>query len=291
MSCDICPRACAAAPGVCGFFGGEYVPVAKTMLHFWEEPPISGSCGTGAIFIAGCNLRCVFCQNFLISHNPAAYQACGTDDLVKIFFSLAEQGAHNISLITGGHRTPQIARAIRKAKQNGFALPFVWNSSAYERAESLRELSGLIDVYLPDYKFFSDEIAGLYAGVADYTAVAAAAIKEMYAQAGESPALFDADGLLIRGIIIRHLVLPGQRKAASDIIRHVSAAFPNAYISLMRQYCPAGRVSRAAFPELNRKITSFEYDGVVKTCLELGVESRVFTQGAESAAPGFTPEF
>jgi putative pyruvate formate lyase activating enzyme len=285
--CSVCPRQCAKQPGFCGAFADERAVVAKTMLHVWEEPPISGTNGSGAVFFAGCNLRCVFCQNQEISRK-ATGKAATAAELVDIFDRLAKQGAHNINLITASHFTPIVAAAIRQAKEKGFALPFVWNSSGYESVCSLKLLEGLVDVYLPDFKYFDDDYALRYSKAPGYSGIAAAAIKEMYRQTGAC--VTDSNGLIKKGTIVRCLLLPGLRKDCINVLSWLAKNTPGVKVSLLRQYIPCLSVhDKQNFPEIDRRVTSFEYDSVVRRCGELGLEG--YMQGREAASEGYIPEF
>jgi putative pyruvate formate lyase activating enzyme len=257
------------------------------MLHMWEEPPISGTNGSGAVFFAGCNLRCVFCQNHEISRTSAG-EAVTAAGLVDIFNRLSAQGAHNINLITASHFTPIAADAIRQAKENGFALPFVWNSSGYETVDSLKMLDGLVDVYLPDFKYFDDDYAVRYSGAPGYHGIAVAAIKEMFRQTGTC--VTDAEGLIKKGTIVRCLLLPGLRKDCMNLLSWLAENTPGVKVSLLRQYIPClSAQGKRDFPEINRRVTTFEYDSVVRRCGELGLEG--YVQGKDAASEGYIPGF
>jgi putative pyruvate formate lyase activating enzyme len=292
LSCAVCPRQCDKPPGFCGGFGADdagaaTAAVAKTMLHMWEEPPISGTRGSGAVFFAGCNLRCVFCQNQAISRNLSGEERTAAD-LVGVFFRLAEEGAHNINLITAAHFTPIVADAIRQAKEKGFALPFIWNSSGYERVDSLKMLDGLVDVYLPDFKYFNDDYAVRYSHAPGYAAVAQAAIEEMRRQTGGC--VFDSNGLIQKGTMVRCLLLPGLRKDCMDVLSWLAEHVPDVKISMLRQYTPClTEQGKRDFPEINRTVTTFEYDSVVRHCVKLGLEGYLQAKGAASGE--FIPEF
>lgn len=259
--------------------------IAKTMVHRWEEPPISGTNGSGAVFFAGCNLRCVFCQNHVVSQQ-GNWPEVTVPQLVEVFFSLAGQGVHNINLITPTLHVPAIAEAIKKAKQQGLGLPFIYNSSAYESVFTLQKLDGLIDIYLPDLKYFDDAAAQKYSGAKRYFEIATAAILEMQRQVGMYRV--DTDGIMRRGIIIRHLVLPGQRKDSFKLLDWIAANIPEVQVSLMAQYVPTHRAGE--FPEINRRITTFEYQSVVGHAVKLGLTNG-FTQSRAAATHDCIPDF
>ena len=293
--CSDCPRACRAdrevKHGFCGVSDGVYV--SRAALHMWEEPPVSGIRGSGTIFFAGCNLRCVFCQNKKISRGGAG-RLFSEDDLIKAIYSLRDEGAHNINLVTPTHYTRVLARVLERVKP-ALGIPVVWNSGGYESVESLKMLDGLVDVYLPDLKYFSPELSARYSAAPDYFEVAKRAIAEMYRQTGS--AVFETeelDGreteLIKKGVIVRHLLLPGGRKDSIRILEELATLIPTGGVrlSLMRQFTP-DFVDGEKFPELKRRITSFEYDSVLKKASELGFDG--YTQGAEAASAAFTPDF
>lgn len=293
--CSDCPRACRAdrevKHGFCGVSDGVYV--SRAALHMWEEPPVSGIRGSGTVFFAGCNLRCVFCQNKKISRGGAG-RLFSEDDLIKAMYSLRDEGAHNINLVTPTHYTRVLARVLERVKPS-LGIPVVWNSGGYESVESLKMLDGLVDVYLPDLKYFSPELSARYSAAPDYFEVAKRAIAEMYRQTGS--AVFETeelDGreteLIKRGVIVRHLLLPGGRKDSIRILEELATLIPTdgVRLSLMRQFTP-DFVDGEKFPELKRRITSFEYDSVLKKASELGFDG--YTQGAEAASAAFTPDF
>jgi len=284
--------------------------VAKTMIHSWEEPPISGSRGSGAVFFAGCGLGCAYCQNYEISQWTRGARPYGlnsevnqssvgarmarlnTDrpltagDLVAIFFRLADQHVHNINLVTAAHFVPAVAEAIEAAKKRGFPLPFVYNSSGYEKVETLRRLDGLIDIYLPDIKYCNSEPARRYSHAPDYFAVASAAVLEMRRQVGDL--ICDGEGIGQKGLIIRHLVLPGQRKDSMAILDWIAANLPRTAVSLLAQYTPVHRA--AEFPEINRRVTTFEYQSVVDHFWEAGLTNG-YTQDRRAAVREYIPDW
>lgn len=286
--CTICPRACgvnrtAGQRGRCG--ADARVFVARAALHHWEEPPISGSRGSGAVFFSHCALGCVFCQNREISRGADTGREVSVERLVEVFLSLAEQGAHNLNLVTGSHYAPQLEQALRLAGAQGFDLPVVWNSSGYESVETLRRLEGLVDIYLPDYKYYSGYYASLYSHAEDYPETARDAIDEMVRQIG-SPSL-DSEGLMRRGVIIRHLMLPGLAGDTAQVLRSIAERWSDrVLVSLMRQYTP---FSMGAYPELDRRITDEEYAEAVETLQSLGLSG--FTQEREAVSESFIPAF
>lgn len=284
--CTLCTRECGAdrtkGQGFCG--GGDAVRAARAALHLWEEPPISGTNGSGTVFFSGCALHCRFCQNASISQVPFGKDIT-PDRLCEIFFRLEAQGAHNINLVTAGHFLPYLLPALRSAKPQ-LSIPIVWNSGGYEKPEALRLLDGLVDIWLPDFKFFFPETARDYANAPDYPAVADAALSEMLRQVG-TPVM--QSGLMQRGVILRHLVLPGHRHESIALLRHLAEAYGTSafLLSLMSQYTPMHE--DADFPELNRRITKMEYLSVVKEAEVLGFVG--FTQDKTSAERAYTPDF
>ena len=281
MGCRECPRRCGAerdkTPGFCGV-KGEFV-LARAGLHQWEEPCVSGTRGSGAIFFAGCSLGCCFCQNYAISRGNAG-KAVSAARLKEIFHELKAAGAHNINLVTASHYTAELAPLLADAP-----LPVVWNSSAYELTETLRLLEGKVSVYLPDFKFFSPEKAAKYANAPDYPAVAREAIKEMVRQVGPVEI---KDGLIRRGVIVRHLLLPGAADDARAIIDWVADTFPPGTVlfSLMSQYTPYRPLP---FEELNRRLEKKEYLPVRNHLRRRGLGG--YEQELSSAKEEYTPAF
>ncbi len=261
--------------------------VARAALHMWEEPPISGENGSGTVFFSGCPLSCVFCQNSEISHE-ADGKYIDSSRLAEIFLELQTAGAHNINLVTPTHFVPHIIEALDKAKAEGLALPILYNCSGYESTETLRMLRGYIDIYLPDFKYFSDDIAAKYSLCRNYREKAQDALSEMVSQTG-SP-VFDENGIMKRGTVVRHLVLPGNVKDSMDVIEYLYKTYGNKiYISIMSQYTPMDGI-KEQFPELARKLTKYEYDKVVNFAADLGV-TQGFTQYGSAAAESFIPKF
>lgn len=290
--CMLCPRNCgvnrgAGETGVCG--QTDTVKVARAALHYWEEPCISGTAGSGTVFFSGCALHCVFCQNHSIANGKAG-KPVTQERLSEIFLEMQEKGANNINLVTPGHFVPQIAEALKRAKEQGLALPVVYNTGSYEHVDTIRRMEGLVDIYLPDFKYMDDALGVRYSHVRDYSRMAKAAIAEMVRQTGE--AVFeggDEDGLMKRGTIVRHLVLPGCAEDSKAVIRYLYEAYGNRiYISMMNQFTPMPAL--ADYPELNRKVTKEEYEEVVDYAISLGVECG-FIQEGETAEESFIPAF
>ena len=283
MICSICPRKCnierETAKGFCRT--SERFKIARAALHFWEEPCISGKNGSGAVFFSGCNLKCVYCQNYEISRDNKGMEI-SRERLVEIFENLVSQGAENINLVNPTHYAPMLADVLREWKS---PVPVVYNSSGYESVETLKMLDGLIDIYLPDFKYIRNDKAERYSSAADYPETAKAALAEMYRQTGK--AVFDG-AMMKKGMIIRHLILPQNTNSSLEIIDYVSDYFENAYLSLMAQYIPCTNLE--AYKEINRTITSREYDKVVDYALTKGLE-RLFIQELTSADDKYIPPF
>ncbi len=284
--CTLCPRQCGAdrtkTVGYCG--GGDRIRAARAALHHWEEPAISGTNGSGTVFFSGCPLHCRFCQNHVISAENQGIEVT-PERLSHIFLELQAQGAHNINLVTALHYLPQLLDALQLAKPH-LHIPIVCNTGGYERVETLAALEGLVDIYLPDFKFLSPETARNYANAADYPVIAEAAIAEMLRQTGK-PLL--EDGLLRRGCIVRHLVLPGHRHESIALLQHLADRFgTDAFLlSLMSQYTPLQE--DPTYPELNRRLTKMEYNSVLKTAQALGFEG--YMQDGSAAGSGYIPSF
>lgn len=287
-SCTLCPRNCHAdrTQGKTGFCGmSALVEVARASLHMWEEPCISGTNGSGTIFFTGCNLKCVFCQNHSIAIGQKG-KKISIEQLTELFFMLQDKQAHNINLVTPSHYIPSIAKALTLAKKSGLHIPVVYNTSSYEHVEALKLLDGLVDIYLPDFKYISSDLSRRYSHAADYSEVAQKSLAEMYRQV-QSP-VFE-DDLIKKGMIVRHLVLPSCTKDSKEVIRYLYETYKDdIFISIMNQYTPLPHVS--AYPELNRRVTSREYDEVVDYAIALGVEQG-FIQEGDTALESFIPEF
>lgn len=292
-NCNICPRKCNfdRTKGVCPICHSTgKMMIAHTMLHKWEEPCISGTKGSGTIFFSGCSLNCVYCQNYKISRGNVGREA-STEELIKMFFDLKNQGAHNINLITMTHFTPSVAKAIMLAKEQGFDLPFISNTSGYENVETLKTLEGLIDIYLTDFKYMDKQIAKKYSMAENYTEFAKTALMEMFRQ--QSKCQFYENGLMKKGIIVRHLCLPGHTKDSKEIIKYVHENYGcNVMLSIMNQYTVI-QENLKNYPEINRNLTKREYENVVNYALSIGVGEgdECFFQEGETCKESFIPGF
>ncbi len=287
-SCALCPRRCgvdrtAGQVGVCGVT--DTLRVARIAPHMWEEPPISGSRGSGTVFFTGCSLRCIFCQNRTISRDGMG-KTYTEEELTAAILSLRDQGVHNINFVTPTHYTSTIARILERIKPT-LGIPVVWNCGGYESVETLGLLEGLVDIYLPDFKYFSPDLSRDYSSAPDYPAIATEAVQEMYRQTG--PYTEEKD-LAKRGVIIRHLVLPGCRADSMNVLRHIASILPPAEIriSVMRQYTP-DFAADAPYKNLHRRVTDFEYTSVLDEAARLGLVG--FSQGKDAATKAYTPDF
>lgn len=285
MICTLCPRNCGAertaesGAGVCRM--GTQPKIARAALHMWEEPCISGTRGSGAVFFSGCGLRCVFCQNEAISQQGEG-KIVTPARLAEIFRELEAQGAHNINLVTAAHFVPAVLEALNLYRPN---IPIVYNSSGYESIETLRMLSGVVDIYLPDYKYIDPNMAAMLSGAQDYPEVAFAAIAEMIRQTGAP--VYDENGMMQRGTLIRHLVLPGLTGDSMKILTHIRDEFPGIPVSLMGQYTPCGRA--LSMPGMDRKIKKKEYARVLAHMEAIGLDG--YRQELGSADGAFIPSF
>ena len=341
--CCLCPRNCHVdrTQGKTGYCGqSDQVRAARAALHMWEEPCISGDAGSGAVFFSGCTLGCVFCQNHSIAAGSVG-KTISTERLAEIFLELQDQNAWNINLVTAGHFAPQVVQALKLAKGQELKLPVVYNTSGYEKVETLRMFEGLVDIYLPDFKYLSAELADTYSHAADYPQVAKLALQEMVRQVGnaqfeiisgknagmltnelavdvaysdglhegsiDNPNIAERDRAvlgadeadefedsilerMLRGVVVRHLVLPEHVEESKNVIRYLYETYGNQiYISIMNQYTPMPGIE-ARYPELGRKITPQEYDEIVDYAIEIGVENG-FIQDGETAEESFIPEF
>lgn len=292
--CDLCPRHChanrpqkgipgEAIPGICGVPRNPVV--ARAGLHFWEEPVISGTRGSGTVFFSGCNLQCVFCQNYNISSGKEGIEVT-PERLREIYLELIGQEAHNINLVTPQHFTEAILQSLAEP----LPVPVVYNTNGYESVETLRRYEGKVQIYLPDMKYADNALALRYSGVKDYRERAREAILEMFRQTG--PYQLDDQGMLTCGVVIRHLLLPGHVKDTMQVIQWVAEQFKPGDIlfSLMRQYMPCGRVSDTEFPEINRRVAYKEYCRVRDALLNSGITDGYF-QGGDAAKSQFIPVF
>lgn len=286
--CQICPRNCKINRnmGHLGFCGtGKSLKVARAALHFWEEPPISGDKGSGTIFFSGCNLKCVYCQNYEISTGGKGKEIT-VDRFVELCLDLQMQGANNINLVTPTHYIPLIKEGILLAKEKGLKVPIVYNSSGYESVEALKELEGIVDVYLPDLKYCNDDLAIAYSKAPHYFTTATRAIREMFRQVG--PCQFDENGLITKGVIVRHLLLPTHLDDSKKIIQYLYETYhDDIYISIMNQYTV---IRTLPFPELNQTVTDEEYDELINFAIDLGV-TNAFMQEGGTASESFIPDF
>ena len=287
--CVQCPRACGvernhSCTGFCGV--PDTFRVARASLHFWEEPFISGKRGSGTVFFSGCNLQCVFCQNREISGGKLG-KDIDAGALEELFFRLRDAGAHNINLVTPSHYAMQLRSVLERIKDR-LIIPIVYNCGGYERLETLRSLEGLIDIYLPDLKYYSSALSEKYSGAADYFAVASQAIGEMIRQTGKPS--FDADGMMKKGVVVRHLVLPGARQDSIQVLSALHELFgsDSFLLSLMNQYTP-DFAKQCPYPELHRRLTTFEYQSVLNKAEQLGFEGCI--QGRDAANASYTPDF
>lgn len=286
MICNLCPRNCAAlrtetaGEGLCAM---PALPrLARAALHHWEEPPISGTRGSGTVFFSGCPLQCVFCQNDSISREGFG-KAVTPERVREICQELIEQGAHNINFVTPTH----YAHVIRRALEQPLSVPVVWNTGGYERLETLKAMEGKVDIYLPDLKYMDSAAATRYSNAPDYPQIATAAIREMVRQTG--PVQLDENGIMKKGVIIRHLLLPGQLRGAKEVMDWVSENFSPGEVlfSLMCQYVPLGRADQ--YPEINRGLRKAEARSAIAYMNNLGLEG--FTQDLASASEGYVPNF
>lgn len=290
--CFLCPRECGAdrinKMGYCN--APREIILARAALHHFEEPVISGERGSGTIFFCGCNLGCVFCQNGSISRNfrgeKSISQPVSEEKLAEIMLSLRDKGAHNINLVTPTHYSDAVANVIIKIKDQ-LGIPVVYNCGGYEKAESLRALRGLIDIYMPDFKYFSADISEKYSRAPDYAERATEALEEMYFQVGE--AVIGDDGMMKKGILLRHLVLPGCRHDSVKVLEAVRKTVPpeKILISIMSQYTPD--FAPREMKELCRRVTSFEYDYVLSEAEKMGFDG--FSQERGSSKSSYTPDF
>jgi putative pyruvate formate lyase activating enzyme len=288
--CVLCPRMCHAnrTAGHTGYCGeSAQLVVARAALHPWEEECISGENGSGTVFFSGCNMGCIFCQNYNISRAKSG-KAITVERLSEIFLELQGQRANNINLVTPTHYVPQIIEALDLAKKAGLCLPVVYNSSGYEKVETLRLLRGYVDIYLPDFKYMDERLAGAYSRAPDYPAYAKQALEEMVSQTGEFR-MDEGAGLLKSGVVVRHLALPGHVRDSKEVIRYLHETYGNRILlSIMNQYTPMPQVKDHTL--LGRKLTKREYGKVVDYALGIGVECGYIQEG-EAAKQSFIPEF
>lgn len=286
--CDICPRKCGInrEKGELGFCQmKDKIKIARYSLHYWEEPIISGETGSGTIFFSGCNLKCIFCQNFKISSENIGKEI-SVERLKEICLELQNMGANNINLVTGTHFLPLIKDALILAKKEGLTIPIVYNTSSYETVESLKEMEGLIDIYLPDLKYYDNKLAGNFSLANDYFEIATAAIKEMVRQTGK-PVI--ENNIMKKGVIVRHLLLPNHLEDSKKIIKYLHDTYnEDIYISIMNQYTPIKKFDK--YPELNRTLTDKEYGELVNYACDLNI-TQAFIQEGETCKESFIPDF
>lgn len=295
-NCTLCPRKCGinrsisnispenSRLGYCG--QTDHVKLARAALHYYEEPCISGNKGSGAVFFSGCNLGCVFCQNQSISHENYGKEI-SVERLAAIFIELQNKSAHNINLVTPTHFVPLIIEAVKLARSEGFSIPIVYNTSSYETCENIQLLDGYVDIFLPDFKYWDNELASKYSNAKNYRDFAIKSIDMMVAQ--KPVQKYDDDGIMQEGVIVRHMILPGHTKDSMRIIEYLYKTYGNSIsLSLLSQYTPLKHVEK--YPELNRKITKREYDKVVDYALSLGV-SNAFIQEGDAVGESFIPDF
>lgn len=288
-NCLLCPRKCGinrrtGQTGVCGV--SSEIKVARAALHYWEEPCISGKRGSGAVFFSGCSLHCVFCQNREISDGKEG-KVISKERLSDIFMELADKGANNINLVTPGQYIPDIVWAVNDAKSRGMKLPIIYNTSGYENVTELKLLEGIVDVYLPDFKYMDSTLSARYSRAKDYPSVAKQALSEMVRQQPDV-VIDDSTGLIQKGVIVRQLLLPGHVNDAKDVLKHLYDTYhDHVYISMMSQFTP---IALKDYPEINRTVTRREYERLVDYALEIGI-TNAFIQEGDVAKDSFIPAF
>lgn len=288
-NCLLCPRKCGinrrtGQTGVCGV--SSEIKVARAALHYWEEPCISGKRGSGAVFFSGCSLHCVFCQNREISDGKEG-KVISKERLSDIFMELAGKGANNINLVTPGQYIPDIVWAVNDAKSRGMKLPIIYNTSGYENVTELKLLEGIVDVYLPDFKYMDSTLSAMYSRAKDYPSVAKQALSEMVRQQPEV-VIDDATGLIQKGVIVRQLLLPGHVNDAKAVLKYLYDTYrDHVYISMMSQFTP---IALEDYPEINRTVTKREYERLVNYALEIGI-TNAFIQEGDVAKDSFIPAF
>lgn len=288
-NCLLCPRKCGinrrtGQTGVCGV--SSEIKVARAALHYWEEPCISGKRGSGAVFFSGCSLHCVFCQNREISDGKEG-KVISKERLSDIFMELADKGANNINLVTPGQYIPDIVWAVNDAKSRGMKLPIIYNTSGYENVTELKLLEGIVDVYLPDFKYMDSTLSAMYSRAKDYPSVAKQALSEMIRQQPDV-VIDDATGLIQKGVIVRQLLLPGHVNDAKAVLKYLYDTYhDHVYISMMSQFTP---IALEDYPEINRTVTRREYERLVDYALEIGI-TNAFIQEGDVAKDSFIPAF
>lgn len=287
--CLLCPRKCGinrstGQTGVCGV--SSEIKVARAALHYWEEPCISGKKGSGAVFFSGCSLHCVFCQNREISDGKEG-KVISKERLSDIFMELEGKGANNINLVTPGQYIPDIVWAVNNARSRGMKLPIIYNTSGYENVTELKQLEGIVDVYLPDFKYMDSTLSAMYSRAKDYPSVAKQALSEMVRQQPDV-VIDDATGLIQKGVIVRQLLLPGHVNDAKAVLKYLYDTYhDHVYISMMSQFTP---IALKDYPEINRTVTRREYERLVDYALEIGI-TNAFIQEGDVAKDSFIPAF
>ncbi len=287
-NCNLCPRNCYTnrekKTGFCGM--KNKMVIARASIHQWEEPCISGKNGSGTIFFSGCNLKCIFCQNYQISTKQIG-QEVSIEEFATICLNLQKQGAHNINLVTPTHFVPLIIEGIKLAKKKGLKIPIVYNTSGYEKKETIQMLNGIIDIYLPDFKYYDDKYALHYSHAKDYSQYGKEALQEMVKQVGNP--VFDDQGMMIKGVIVRHLMLPGLKEDTKKILKYLYHTYHHKiYISIMNQYTPIKNFQ--INKNLNQTILESDYDEVINYALDLGIK-KAFIQEGGTQDKSFIPDF
>lgn len=288
-SCTLCPRNCKVNRnnneiGFCGMT--NQLMVARAALHYWEEPIISAEKGSGTVFFSGCNLKCVFCQNYQISNNNFG-KPISIHRLSEIFLELQEKEANNINLVTPTHFVPLIIEALKIAKAKGFNIPIVYNSSGYENVETIKLLKGYIDIYLPDFKYYDNKYANKYSKCNNYFEAVTSSLNEMIKQVGKP--VFNEEGILTKGIIVRHMMIPGLLNDSKKIIHYLVDNYnDDIFISIMNQYTPTNNLTN--YQEINKTVNDSEYDELINYAIDLGIKNG-FMQEGETQKTSFIPEF
>ncbi len=287
-SCNLCPRNCfvdrTKTVGVCGM--KDQLVIARASLHLWEEPCLSGTNGSGTIFFSGCNLKCIFCQNHEISTKMIG-RCVTTEEFATICINLQKMGAHNINLVTPTHFVPLIIEGLKLAKEKGLMIPIVYNTSGYEKKETIQMLDGIIDIYLPDFKYYDDFYATRYSHAKNYFQYSKDALQEMVKQVGKP--MFDQNGMMIKGVIVRHLMLPGLKEDTKKILKYLYDTYHHdIYISIMNQYTPVRKFK--TYDNLNHTLLESDYDEVINYALDLGIK-KAFMQEGGTQEESFIPDF
>lgn len=288
MKCNLCNRKCNIDrdihKGICG--ANNKIKIARASLHYWEEPCISGEKGSGTIFFSYCNLQCIYCQNYELSQNHIGKEIT-IEEFSDICINLQNKGANNINLVTPTHYVPQIIEGLKLAKKKGLTIPIIYNTSSYETIDTIKMLDGYIDIYLPDLKYYDDYYAICYSHVKDYFKVASSIICEMIKQVGTPR--FDKNGMIIKGVIVRHLCLPGLMDDTKKILKYLYDTYQDdVYISIMNQYTPVKKFNR--YQNLNRILSEEEYDEIINYALDIGI-TKAYIQEGETQKESFIPDF